>query len=258
MTLDQSHRGGARASADASDGSAPQRPAAPLPSAPSPDASPGASDARPSSDRPAPDHPSATRRRRLLGADVLVVVVAVLLALAGGYTATRLTPVTYEASAKVLLVPSPDGEASSAGQAADLVAAQVPTWAALAQTPAVVDPAVEASGLDVASTEAVDDVDATALASTSIIEVTAAGASAQDAAALASATATSLVDQVEQRSTIGGTALVSGSVVEQPAVPTTPASPRLVLNLAVALAVGLVVGLAVVVARRALVARRTS
>lgn len=244
MTLDQSHRGAAaRIPADSS---ALQRPATPSSAAPSSTAGPSAG------------RPPAIRRRRLLGADVLVVVVAVVLALAGGYAATRLTPVTYEASAKVLLAPSPDGDAASAGQAADLVAAQVPTWAALARTPAVLDPAVEASGLDLASTQAVDDVDATALAATSIIEVTAAGASAQDAAALASATATSLVDQVEQRSTIGGTALVTGSVVEQPAVPTAPASPRLLLNLAVALAVGLAVGLAVVVARRALVARRAA
>ncbi len=245
MTLDQTHRGAARAPAEVP---ALQRSPSPASAVPGLAAAP-----------PAPaDRPSATRRRRLLGADVLVVVVAVVLALAGGYAATRLTPVTYETSAKVLLAPSPDGDASSAGQAADLLAAQVPTWAALAQTPAVIDPAVEASGLDLASTEVVDDVDATALAATSIIELTAAGASAQDAAALASAAATSLVDQVEQRSTIGGTALVTGSVVEQPAVPTAPASPRLLLNLAVALAVGLAVGLAVVVARRALVARRTA
>lgn len=246
MTLDQSHRGAAaRAPADAS---ATQRTGAPPPAAHEPAAMPD----------PPSAPPAANRRRRLLGADVLVVVLAVVLALAGGYAATRLTPVTYEASAKVLLAPSPDGDAASAGQAADLVAAQVPTWAALARTPAVLDPAVEASGLDLASTQAVDDVDATALAATSIIEVTAAGASAQDAAALASATAASLVDQVEQRSTIGGTALVAGSVVEQPAVPATPASPQLLLNLAVALAVGLAVGLAVVVARRALVARRAA
>ncbi len=200
--------------------------------------------------------PSAHRSGRLLRADVLVVVVAVVLALLGGFLATRLAPVSYETGAKVLFTPSPDGEASTAGQSADLVSAQVPTWAALAQTPAVLDDAVKTSGLSLSSTEAVDAVDAAALADTSIVEITATGPSAQEAAVLASATATSLVTQVEERSSVGGAPLTTGSVVEQPPLPSSPGSPSLLVNLGVALAVGLAVGLGVVVARRALLARR--
>ncbi len=204
-------------------------------------------------------NPDGRRPGRLLGADALVVLTAALLALIAGFVVTQVATVTYEASAKVLLTPSASvdasADASSVSQAATLVSAQVPTWAALAQTPAVLDDAVATAGVDLASTQAVEAVDAAAQADTSIIEITATGSSAQDAAALASATASSLITQVEERTSVGGAALTTGSVVEQPALPTTPASPSLLLNLGVALAVGLAVGLGVVVARRALVAR---
>ena len=185
----------------------------------------------------------------------LVLVVTALVALGGGWAVTAATPATFRTVAKVLVLPAGDA-AGSAATSASAVAVQVPTWAALAQTPAVLDPALEASGVDLASTAVVDHVSASPEPGTSIVTIEADAPSGREAAALASATAASLVEQIATRSTVGGTALVTGSVVEEPEVPASPASPDLLLNLAVALAVGLATGAAVLVAARAATLRR--
>ena len=185
----------------------------------------------------------------------LVLVVTALVALGGGWAVTAATPASYQTRAKVLVLPAGDGQGSAA-TSASAVAVQVPTWAALAQTPAVLDPALAASGVDLSSTAVVDHVSASPEAGTSIVTIETDAASGREAAALASATATSLVEQIATRSTVGESALVTASVVEEPEVPASPASPDLLLNLAVALAVGLAVGAAVLVAVRAATVRR--
>ena len=189
------------------------------------------------------------------GRAALVLVVTALVALGGGWAVTAATPASYQARAKVLVLPAGDGQGSLA-TSASAVAVQVPTWAALARTPAVLDPALAASKVDLTSTQVVDHVSASPEPGTSIVTIEADAAGGREAAALASATAASLVEQITTRSTVGQDALLTGSVVEEPEVPTTPASPDLLLNLVVALAVGLAVGAAVLVAVRAAAVRR--
>lgn len=184
----------------------------------------------------------------------LIIVVAVLAALAGGWTLTAVTPKTYQTQAAVLVAPTVSGDAGSMAQAASFVANQVATYAALAETPAVLDPAIERSGVHMASAELVGQVTSELVPQTSIITLTIEVGSASEAAELANAVAASLIDQIEEQTPPGGAVRVTGSVVESPEIPTTPASPNLVFNLLVALAVGLAVAFMTIVFRQALTA----
>jgi capsular polysaccharide biosynthesis protein len=180
----------------------------------------------------------------------LVLLVCVLVALGVGWGLTAVSPVTYETETKVLVNPAVSaGGDVNITQAAAVVADQIPTYAALAMTPSVLDPAIAASGVDVSSTTLIDDVTAAPIPDTSIIVLTVQADSGQDAASLANAISASLIEQVESQ---GGAVGVDASVVEDPEIPDDPASPRLLINLAAAFAVGLLVAFLVIVFRQAL------
>ncbi len=178
----------------------------------------------------------------------LILVATVLAALAGGWLITAVTPSSFETEAQVLVRPAVSGDAGNMAQTASFVDDQVATYAALAETPAVLDPAIEQSGLDVASTEVVADV----VPQTSIINLTVTAGEAEDAARLADAVAVSLIEQIEEQTPPGGAVRVTGDIVASPTIPNSPSSPDLALNLAVALAVGLLVAFLVIAVKQAL------
>ncbi|TFV64674.1 hypothetical protein E4P41_00035 [Geodermatophilus sp. DF01-2] len=190
----------------------------------------------------------------------LIIVATVVVALAAGWAVTTITPASYEAETQILVTPavSPD-TGGNAVQAAALVSDQVATYAALAETPAVLDPAIERSGVDVVTNDLVEDVSAEVIPQTSIILLTVAAESATDAAELANAIAASLIEQLEGTGSAGSTPTDSaiqatGTVVAPPEIPEDPDSPDLVVNLIVAFAIGLVVAFLVIVFRQALAA----
>ncbi|WP_040337581.1 YveK family protein [Candidatus Blastococcus massiliensis] len=185
----------------------------------------------------------------------LVILLTVVLGLAAGWTVTALAPETYETETKVLIEPVVSGPvAVDPGQAAAIVANQVATYAVLAETPAVLEPAIEASGVDVAATDLVGQVSSELIPRTSIITITVQAETATDAADLAEAITSSLVGQIEEASAPAAQVGVTGRVVEPPAVPDGPSSPKLVVNLLVGLAIGLLVAFLTVVFRQALAA----
>ncbi|OMQ16639.1 hypothetical protein A7K94_0201115 [Modestobacter sp. VKM Ac-2676] len=189
----------------------------------------------------------------------LIIVATVAVALVAGWAVTAIAPARYETETMVLVSPTlPAGSDANVVQAATLVNEQVATYAALAETPSVLDPAIESSGVDVASTELVDDVAAEVVPQTSLILLTVEAGSGQDAAELANAISASLIEQIEGPG-VGVDAAVgavgaTGTVVAAPEIPTNPSSPDLLVNLLVALAVGLVVSFLVIVFQQALAA----
>lgn len=189
----------------------------------------------------------------------LIVVVTLAVALVAGWAVTTISPESYETETTVLVSPTATvGTGATALQAAALVADQVTTYAALAQTPAVLDPAIESSGVEVASTDLVEDVTAEVIPQTSLIVLTVEASSGQEAAELANAISASLIAQIEGPDVAvdpaAGAVGATGSVVAAPEIPTDPSSPNLLLNLAIALAIGLVVAFLVIVFRQALAA----
>jgi capsular polysaccharide biosynthesis protein len=213
---------------------------------------------------PSVTHPSRPRPRRadsgltlrevlqLTGRNWFIVVAAVVAALAGGAIITAVSPQSYETKAAVLVIPAGSGDANSMAQAASFVSNQVATYAALAETPAVLDPAIEKSGVRIASTDLVDDVTSELVPNTSIINLTVDAGSAREAAELANAIAASLIDKIEAQTPVDSPVRVTGSVVESPEIPDTPSSPNLILNLLLALAVGLLVAFLAIIFRQAL------
>jgi capsular polysaccharide biosynthesis protein len=184
-----------------------------------------------------------------------IIVAAVVAGLLAGWLVTVLLPERYETTTKILVDPVVSVDAAdSLSQASALVADRVDTYAALAQTPAVLDPAIEAIGADVASTELVDNVTAEVIPRTSIIEITVEASTPTNAAELANAIGASLIAQIEGQDTVASPVNLTGTVVEAPEIPDELASPLLLLNLLVGLAVGLLVAFLVIVFRQALAA----
>ncbi|MCZ2813411.1 Wzz/FepE/Etk N-terminal domain-containing protein [Modestobacter sp. VKM Ac-2978] len=195
---------------------------------------------------------------RVIRRSWLIIVAAVVAGLLAGWLVTVFMPERYETETKVLVDPvisvAVDGTtpANSVSQASALVADRVETYAALAQTPAVLDPAIDAIGADVASTDLVDNVTAEVLPRTSIINITVEASTPTNAAELANAIAASLITQIEGEDAAASPVNVTGTVVEAPEIPDELASPLLLLNLLVGLAVGLLVAFLVIVFRQAL------
>ncbi|WP_336033514.1 hypothetical protein [Geodermatophilus sp. FMUSA9-8] len=189
---------------------------------------------------------------RVVRRNLLVLLACLVAGAAAGWGVAAATPVTYETETKVVFTALVDPAAAvPVTQAATLVADQVPTYAALATTPSVLDPAIAASGADVASTELVEDVTAEVVPQTTIVAITVTADSARGAAELANAISASLIEQVQGQSPDGSPVSATGSVVQAPEIPTSPASPLLLLDLVVGLAAGLLVGFLVVVTRQA-------
>ncbi|MEZ0491229.1 YveK family protein [Kineococcus sp. TBRC 1896] len=174
--------------------------------------------------------------RRTAAVAVGIVVLAIVL----GAAVTALLPRTYAAESKVLLRPAPEGTVPAA-EAVALATAQVDTYAALATTPTVLDPAIDAAGVDTDSATLAEDTSATPVPKTTIITITVSAGQAREAAELSNAVAENLLTQVGTQSTVAGQAVMTGEVVERPLVPEAPTSPRLLLNLLAAAAVGLAV-----------------
>ena len=194
----------------------------------------------------------------------MIIVAAVVAGLLAGWLVTVFLPERYETETKILVDPvvsvpvDVDGAAvagaagDSLSQASALVAGRVDTYAALAQTPAVLDPAIEAIDADVASTDLVDNVSAEVVPRTSIINITVEASTPTNAAELANAIGASLITQIESQGDAASPIGVTGTVVEAPEIPDEVSSPLLLLNLLVGLAAGLLVAFLVIVFRQAL------
>ncbi|WP_197058431.1 YveK family protein [Modestobacter caceresii] len=190
---------------------------------------------------------------RVIRRSWMIIVAAVVAGLLAGWLVTVFMPERYETETKVLVDPVVSVEATDTlSQASALVADRVETFAALAQTPAVLDPAIDAIGADVASTDLVDNVTAEVLPRTSIINITVEAGTPTNAAELANAIAASLITQIEGDAAAATPISLTGTVVEAPEIPDELASPLLLLNLLVGLAVGLLVAFLVIVFRQAL------
>ncbi|WP_249523075.1 Wzz/FepE/Etk N-terminal domain-containing protein [Modestobacter marinus] len=190
---------------------------------------------------------------RVIRRSWLIIVAAVVAGLLAGWLLTVFLPERYETETKVLVDPVVAVEATrSLSQASALVADRVETFAALAQTPAVLDPAIDAIDADVSSTELVDNVSAEVIPRTSIINITVEAGTPTNAAELANAIAASLITQIEGDGAAATPVSLTGTVVEAPEIPDELASPLLLLNLLAGLAVGLLVAFLVIVFRQAL------
>jgi non-specific protein-tyrosine kinase len=179
-----------------------------------------------------------------------------LLSIAIAVLITALTPRVYEARAQVFVVPniSSSVDAVTAQQAAAYVQTEVATFAKLIDSPDVTRVVRQDLNLSMSDTQLAKKIDANALTQSAIIYVSATDGSPSQAAELANSAARAFVTAIEKYTTPDNstTASVRLNVTNQATAPSTPTTPKPVLNLALGVIVGLLVGFALAVARELL------
>ena len=189
------------------------------------------------------------------------VLVVVLVCALGGLAVAALTPARYQTQTQLLFEPASatSGTSSTAttpasgGSAVQTLQSQLPTYAALAETPTVLDPASKALGDGSTAQQLQGSTSASVVDDTAIVTVSTSGRSGQQAAERANAVAESLISQVALLDPTGaGAGQITGRVVEAPLVPGSSSTPGLLVDGAVGLLVGLVLAYLLVVVREAL------
>jgi polysaccharide biosynthesis transport protein len=172
------------------------------------------------------------------------VAVGTLLGLALGALHTLTATVTYRADASVFFSLTAGNSAADLVQGSTYAQNQVESFARLATTPAVLQPVVDELGLDESVADLAGQVDAAVPVGTVIVEVGVTDASPQRSARIANAVVASLTTVVEKIAPKDdeGEPTVLGTTVAPAEVPTSAASPDVLLGLAAGLVAGLVAG----------------
>lgn len=181
-------------------------------------------------------------------------------------TAMTLTGIIFGAGVSLLMVPkyeastqlyvSVRGEGQGIGdlaQGSNVARQSVSTYAAIATTESVLAPVIRDLNLQVSSGSLATQIEAVAPASQSLVLLTVTGSDAKLTADIANGVGRSLKEVVENdleaSSAKDGPSLVSLNTVQPAAVPTSPVSPRVALNIALGALVGLAVGLGMAILR---------
>jgi capsular exopolysaccharide synthesis family protein len=182
----------------------------------------------------------------------VVVTALVGLLLAGAYTATATQ--FYRSTASLYFALQEGGSANELAQGSTYTQNQISSYAALLETPAVLQPVIDRGDLDLSVAALAGILSAKPVPDTVIIEITATDTSPERAAALADAAARELdltVEGLSPPDEQGGPS-VRGTIVAPARVPGSPAAPRPTLYLAAGLLAGLALGAAAAVVRDSL------
>ena len=182
---------------------------------------------------------------RVLRERWLLIVSFVLVATGAALLLTELTPSTYSATAQVLVVSNTStSDPSIQGQANVYTQFQVATYARVIQSPNVLKYIQTDLHLGLSDSTLKSKISADSLSGVSIIEVHATDGSASRAASIANSAAAGLVSAVQ-----GITDSVKLFVTGPADQPSSPSSPKPLLNIALGLLLGLLVGVALAVVR---------
>lgn len=191
------------------------------------------------------DDPDAAYQRNLLEVVrrrlwVVALVMVVVTALAGGFTLLQ-TPL-YTTSIKILV--DARGNNESVGEPADIVGLQdlTGTLTELVTIRPVAQDVVRRLGLSVDADSLLDDLSAEQIQETQLIEVSYTNPDPQEAQRVANAVGAVFSERVAAGDLGGGGG--TADVVQKAALPTSPASPNPLRNLALALVAGLMLGVA--------------
>jgi succinoglycan biosynthesis transport protein ExoP len=187
---------------------------------------------------------------------MLVVVLATLVGAFVGLGVTASGEESYTASADVFVTATAARAPSDAAEVAEVAALsqqQATNFSELVTRDVVLRPVIEDLELDMTSSQLSSHVDATVPLDTSIISISVTDGSAARSAEIANAVAASLTDAVQKLtvSPKGGAPLALRSI-EEATVPSTPTTPRPMLNVAIGVLAGLCVGVALVAVADAL------
>ena len=191
---------------------------------------------------------------RILRRNWIVITAAVLLGVVVGGLASILSKPSYKADTQLFVATQSSGSVQELQQGNTFSQARVQSYVKVVESPAVLQPAIDALGLNVTPAELAKRVEASTDLNTVLINVSASDSSPTQAAAIAQAVADSLIKTVDalEKPKSGGTSAVGLSVIKPATAPTTPASPNTRANLIVGLFVGLAFGLGFTLLRSSL------
>jgi capsular exopolysaccharide synthesis family protein len=180
-----------------------------------------------------------------------LVALFVVCATALAVLITVITPKQYVATAQVLVASNGSVDPLAQAQAAAFVQTQVQTYASVVASPDVLHAVKKDLDLAISDKDLKGKLSATAPAAQSIIELHVKDGSPAQAAAIANSAARAFVTAVEgySTSTGGATPSVHLFVTDPASAPSSPATPKPVLNIALGVFLGLLVGAALAVAR---------
>lgn len=184
---------------------------------------------------------------------ILVTACALAGLLLGGLSSVSTKP-TYTAETQLFVAIQSSGSVQELQQGNTFSQARVQSYVGTVDTPIVLQPAIDALGLEITSEDLAKKVTASSDLNTVLINITVEDNSAVQAAAIAEAVANSLVRAVDtlERPKTGGTSPVSLSIITPAKAPPTPSGPNTRLNLALGLVFGLAIGAAGAVTRTTL------
>lgn len=184
---------------------------------------------------------------------ILITAMTLLGVISGAGISILMTP-KYEASTQLYVSVRGEGQGIvDLAQGSSVARQSVSTYAAIATTESVLGPVIEELNLDVSSGALALQIQASAPANQSLVNLTVTGDDAERTRQIANAVGKSLKDVVEKdleaSTDKGDPSLVSLSTVQPATLPTSTISPRVPLNILLGTMVGLALGLGLAVLR---------
>lgn len=182
---------------------------------------------------------------------ILITAMALLGVIAGATVSILATP-KYQASTQLYVAVRGEGQGiGDLAQGSNAARQSVSTYATIARTESVLGSVIKDLKLDVTSGVLAEQIEASAPANQSLVELTVTGKDAQQTADIANAVGQSLKNVVEkdlEASTIqGDPSLVSLNTVQPAFAPMAPISPRVPLNILLGALLGLAIGVGIAV-----------
>jgi capsular exopolysaccharide synthesis family protein len=188
---------------------------------------------------------------RILRRNWLLITVCAIVGLLLGAVASFAVRPTYTAETKLFVAIQSSGSVQDLQQGNTFTQARVQSYVETVSEPIVLQPVIESLGLDLSPGELSSKVTATADLNTVIITIAVDDTSPVQAAAIAQATADSLVRSIDSLESTddGATSPVHTEVITPATAPSEPSAPNTRVNLALGLLVGLALGVGVAVLR---------
>ncbi|MEC3850820.1 polysaccharide biosynthesis tyrosine autokinase [Paenarthrobacter ureafaciens] len=188
---------------------------------------------------------------RILRRNWMIVCAGLLVGLLAGAVLSFAMPRSYTANTKLFVAIQNSGSVQELQQGNTFTQARVQSYVQTATTPIVLQPAIQALGLDTSPEELAEQMKVSSQLNTVLISIEVSDRSPVQAAAIAQAVGDSLIKAVEtlEKPRTSGASPVSLSVVAPAVAPESPSTPNTKLNLILGLLAGLALGLGTALAR---------
>lgn len=191
---------------------------------------------------------------RILRRNWILIVATTLTCLFVGGAVSVLAKPTYKSDTQLFVAIQSSGTVQELAQGNTFSQARVQSYVQTVDSPVVLQPAIDALGLDVSPQELAGRVTASTDLNTVLINISVEDTSPVQAAAIAQAVANSMIKAVDtlEKPKNDGPSPVSLSIIKPATAPTAPSAPNTRVNLLLALVVGLGLGLGLAVLRTTL------